>query len=198
MIPLGVMASGHVEAASGSPVSMWSEFDVYNDYPNAPTSGSWNVGTVIQFNVAGAVTALRYPEHSSSSSHVYLRLYEETGAPAVREVIYQSVSGRSGWVEMPITPYAVTAGQRLMPTFTNAPIDPYYAAWNFWTNAPFTSGVDSPDGSMTVPASVTFAGLTTYPGRYATTTDPWAKFPTATYQASNYWADVLFIPGGTP
>lgn len=153
----------------------------------ASDSASYNLGTVIRCNVAGNITALRFyvtsPHDPFTST---LRLYIDGTTTPVREVTAPAwvYANPSQWVEVPITPYPVGAGQVVMSAYT---ITGYYTA----VGGGLLSDITNADGALTAPSTVNFNGVSTN-GRYSTTL---TAIPDQNYNYGLYFADLVLTTG---
>ena len=131
-------------------------------------------------NAAGTITELRYFRGAADASDTdtrVLNLWNAAGA-LLGSVTVTSAAGESGWqVGTLSAPIAIEAGATYVVSYGTT--QNYAATANY-----FTIAHSGPDGVLTAGvASGVFADGT--PG----------VFPTATYNATNYWADVTFVPG---
>lgn len=142
----------------------------------------YNLGTVIRANVAGNITALRYYQTPSMAAQIVtLRLYVDGSTTPVATATNDQVAGAEGWVEVSITPYAISSGQYFMAAYTT---NGYYRA----LPAAFGTDIVSSDGNLTAPSSPTFNGVTGN-GRYTSTQ---TAIPDSTFNGTSYYADVVF------
>lgn len=185
MIPLGVLASANVPASGGggTETSIWGA-SAPGGNPDA--SGNYNLGTVITCNNAGQITALRYYEALSGAGTVTLRLYIDGSSTAVREVTHTATSGVQQWNTVSITPYTVTAGQRVMVAYS-APltINKYWSQSGTFASASLSSA----DSALTAPqnGSASFNSVSTN-GRYSSSR---TTMPTLSFNSSGYAADLV-------
>jgi hypothetical protein len=90
----------------------------------------------------------------------------------------------SGWQTVNFaSPVAITAGTTYVASYHSSG---YYSANGNYFAAAYVNG------SLTAPASGSSGGNGVY--AYGAST----SFPSNTYNASNYWVDVVFSPGTTP
>lgn len=147
-------------------------------YSGAPANSGetgYELGVKFKSSVAGSVVGLRfYKESANTGTHVG-RLWSSSGTK-LAEVTFTNETS-SGWQEMLFSnPVSISANTQYVASYT-APTDD----WSFSTNF-FTS--DYVNGVLTA-----YNNATTDNGVYQTYAD---LFPIYTYQASNYWVDVLF------
>jgi hypothetical protein len=144
------------------------------------------VGTRFRTSVDGFVTALRYYKGIGNTGTHIGQLWTSSGT-LLAQATYVNESG-SGWqvVTLP-TPVAITAGVSYIVTYYSS--DGYYST----TGGFFNSSVVN--GPLTAPADAVGANN----GVYSYSFSP--AFPTETYQAENYFVDVIFnanlAPDGT-
>jgi len=136
------------------------------------------VGVKFTPTVPGTVMGIRfYKAPSNVGSHVG-SLWDAAGDLLSSSTFTNETS--SGWQQVMFsTPVAVTAGT----TYVAAAFDPngHYSV----TSAGFSSGVTN--GPLQAPASSTTPnGVYTYGGT--------SVFPSSSFNATNYWVDVLFAP----
>ena len=138
-----------------------------------------------QSNVAGQVTALRFFRSTGDTATDILDLWSATGTKLASATFTNTAA--SGWqtVTLP-TPVSITANTTYVASYHTT--GAYVATNNF-----FTSAVTS--GPLTAPATTTITGgngVYAYGGTGTT-----GIFPTNTFDAANYWADVVFVAAGS-
>ncbi len=149
---------------------------------DAGDGGSVVLGMKFTPDVNGTITGIRfYKAPANTGTHV--GTLWSSGGVRLGEASFTGETG-SGWQTLPLTtPVAVTAGATYVVSYL-AP-NGHYAA----TGGVFASGpIDSPP--LHAPASAT-----TPNGVFAYSATP--VFPTGSWNASSYWVDVLFAPGGS-
>ncbi len=164
-----------VVAPGQAPVSLFSA-------SSAP-AGSFQDGTPLEVgvrittSVAGQITALKFYRSASDTGPDVLDLWSSTGTN-LASVAFTNTTA-SGWqtVALP-TAVTLTAGATYVASYHTT--GAYVATNNY-----FTSAVTN--GPLT--ASATGNGVYAYGGTNAA-----GIFPTSTWSAANYWADVVFIP----
>ncbi len=133
-------------------------------------------------NAAGTITELRYFRGAADASDTDTRVLNLWDATGVRlgSVTVTSTTGESGWqVGTLSAPISIQAGATYVVSYGTT--QNYAVTANY-----FTTAHAGPDGVLTAgTASGVFAEGT--PG----------VFPTSTFNASNYWADVTFVPTST-
>ena len=134
-------------------------------------------------NAAGTITELRYFRGAADASDTDTRVLNLWNAAGVLlgSVTVTSTAGESGWqVGTLSTPIAIEAGATYVVSYGTT--QNYAVTANY-----FTTAHSGPDGVLT-------AGVSS--GVFADGTP--GVFPTVSYNASNYWADVTFIPNSAP
>ena len=166
-------------AEDGSGSSVFGSTDApTTTVTNDPTD--YELGMRFTANVAGTITELRYFRGAADAGDTdtrVLNLWNAAGA-LLGSVTVTSAAGESDWqVGVLSTPIAIEAGATYVVSYGTT--QNYAATANY-----FGTAHSGPDGVLTAgAASGVFAAGT--PG----------AFPTATYNATNYWADVTFVPG---
>jgi uncharacterized repeat protein (TIGR02543 family) len=129
--------------------------------------------------VDGTVTALRYYKPVGATGTHTGSLWTGAGTLLAQQVFTGETA--SGWQEVTLTtPVPITAGQTYVVSYFSASGD--YVGTNFYFTQQvgtglvhgLANGTDGPNGV------------------YLYTASP--AFPTQTFQSSNYWADVRFVP----
>ena len=143
----------------------------------------YELGMRFTANAAGTITELRYFRGAADANDTDTRVLNLWNAAGVRlgSVTVTSTAGESGWqVGTLSAPIAIQAGATYVVSYGTT--QNYAATANY-----FTTAHSGPDGVLTAGvASGVFADGT--PG----------VFPTASYNASNYWADVTFVDAVAP
>ena len=156
-------------------------FDVDEEPTTTVTTDptDYELGMRFTANVAGTITELRYFRGAADASDTDTRVLNLWNAAGVLlgSVTVTSTAGELGWqVGTLSAPIAIEAGATYVVSYGTT--QNYAATANY-----FNTAHSGPDGVLTAGvASGVFAAGT--PG----------VFPTATYNASNYWADVTFVP----
>ena len=135
-----------------------------------------------QSNTAGDITALKFYRSASDTGTDILDLWSSTGTKLASATFTNTAA--SGWqtVTLP-TPVSITANTTYVASYHTT--GAYVATSNF-----FTSAVTS--GPLTAPATSAITGgngVYSYGG-----TSTAGIFPTSTFGAANYYADVVFRP----
>ncbi len=143
----------------------------------------YELGMRFTANAAGSITELRYFRGAADASDTDTRVMNLWNAAGVLlgSVTVTSAAGESGWqVGTLSTPIAIHAGATYVVSYGTT--QNYNATANY-----FTTAHSGPDGVLTAGASA---------GVFAEGTP--GIFPTASYNSSNYWVDVTFIPNSAP
>jgi hypothetical protein len=184
---VGTPGSG-VTVNVGCPCSLWSGVT-----PPDPDSGEGNpieVGVKFKSDVFGTVNGIRFYK-SSLNTGTHIGSLWTTSGQRLAQATFTGESA-SGWQSVTFSsPVPITPGTTYVASYY-APNGHYAGTPNyFYYPAPFGSTrLDSP------PLHAIKANGTTANGVYdygATST-----FPTSTYNASNYWVDVMFSPSTPP
>jgi len=136
------------------------------------------LGMKFRVSTNGVIKALRFYKGSNNDASTYvLKLYQNSNQSLLGSVNFSNTTA-TGWqtVNLP-TPIAVTAGTTYVVS-VYSPGGNYVSTLNYFTSArtvgPLTGLADGTDGNNGV-------------YRYGS-----AGFPTSSYQASNYWVDVVY------
>jgi hypothetical protein len=164
---------------STTTVSAWPDTALPSIIADSDTAAV-ELGVKFRVTVAGSINAIRFYRSAANAARV-VRLWSVAGAKLAEANV--PTSAPAGWVTVPITPTAVAAATTYVASY-HAPVGRYSANSNGLatarTNASLTMLADGTDG----PNGVYQYG----PG----------GFPTQTWQATNYWVDVVFAPGAEP
>ncbi|MFC7397571.1 DUF4082 domain-containing protein [Chelatococcus sp. GCM10030263] len=138
---------------------------------------SVELGMKFQSDVAGTITGIRYYKSADDTGPHVANLWTATGT-LITSATFQNETA-SGWQTVSLAePVAIEANTTYIVSYHS---NGYYAATdNFFTNA-VTNG-----SHLTAPASGASGGN----GVYAYGSG--SSFPTDTFNASNYWVDVIF------
>jgi len=181
-------ASGNVPAADDTwtfvsrtcPCTMFAP----SAQPAIASSGdgaSVELGVKFRADVAGTITGIRFYKGSANTGVHVGSLWTSSGTLLAQATFTGETA--SGWQQVTFaSPVAVTAGTTYVASY-HAPNGNYSVNLNGLqtqvVNPPLRALQDGADGGN---------GLYLYGSSVA--------FPTQTYQASNYWVDVLFSPSG--
>ena len=171
-----VSVTDRAENGSGSNV-----FSSTDEPPTIVTTdqGDYELGMRFTANAAGSITELRYFRGAADANDTDTRVLNLWNAAGVLlgSVTVSSTPGESGWqVGALSAPIAIEAGATYVVSYGTT--QNYAATANY-----FNTAHSGPDGVLTagVASGVFAAGA---PG----------VFPTASFNATNYWADVTFVP----
>jgi VCBS repeat-containing protein len=146
---------------------------------NTDDQASVELGVRFQTSVAGTISGIRFYKGSQDTSTHTGSLWSSTGVQLGKLTFTNETA--TGWQTAYFTsPITVTPGQIYTASY-HTDTGRYSSTTNY-----FTSDVTS--GPLTAPAS----NNGVY--RYGTG----SLFPTATFQAENYWVDVVFNTGSAP
>ena len=137
------------------------------------------VGVKFTSSVAGQITALKFYRSASDTGSDLLDLWTSTGTKLASATFTNTAA--SGWQTVTLaTPVSIAANTTYVASYHTT--GAYVATNNFFTTA-VTSGV------LTAPSTTTAGGNGVY--AYGGTSTA-GIFPTNTFSAANYWADVVF------
>ena len=137
------------------------------------------LGVKFRSTVAGSVTGLRFYKAAGNTGTHVGRLWSATGTLLAEGTF--SGETASGWQALTFgTPVAITAGTTYVASYL-APNGRYSVTGAAFASAPFAN---APLSALASPESPN--------GVYAYSATP--VFPNASFNASNYWVDVLFAP----
>ncbi|TGD95707.1 DUF4082 domain-containing protein [Methylobacterium nonmethylotrophicum] len=160
-----------------SPVSLFSA-SATPAIASESDTGAVELGVKFQTSTAGTVSAIKFYKGSQNTGTHTGTLWSSTGQ--VLATVTFANETASGWQTATFSnPVALTAGTTYVASYhTNTG---HYST----TANGFSSAVTS--GPLTAPATAN--GVYAYGGT--------SVFPTTTFQATNYWVDVVFNPGAT-
>jgi VCBS repeat-containing protein len=154
---------------------------------NIPAQTNLNDGTPLEVGVkftssaAGQITALKFYRSASDTGSDLLDLWTATGTKLASATFTNTAA--TGWQTVPLaTPVNINANTTYIASYHTT--GTYVATSNF-----FTAAVTS--GTLTAPSTTTAGGNGVY--AYGGTSTA-GIFPTSTFGAANYWADVVFRP----
>jgi Ca2+-binding RTX toxin-like protein len=169
------------------------------DVPSRFVSGSsdptnYELGTRFTANATGTVEALRYYRGAADADDTDARTLTlwnaQTGAN-IGSASVTSAPGDTGWqVANLATPVSLQSGASYIVSYSYAfnngsgAVESYAATASYFTAAKQSAG-----GYLTAPASGASAGN----GVFAAGAP--GSFPASTFNATNYWTDVIFRPG---
>lgn len=142
----------------------------------------YELGTRFTTTSSGAITSLRYYRGAADAGDVdtrTLHLWDVSGA-VIASAVVSSGQGETGWQSAALsTPINVSAGETF--TVSYGTTQNYAVTQNYFTTAQTSAG-----GGIEAPASAGGAGNGVFSANST------GGYPTASYQASNYWVDVTF------
>jgi hypothetical protein len=178
----GGTASANVALTVAQPSAMQSLFAA-NATPSTITENdpdSVELGMKFTASAAGIVDGIRFYKGPENIGVHTGSLWTNTGT-LLGSLTFTNETA-SGWQSASFsTPISITAGTTYVVSYHSA--GHYSADGNY-----FSSSVSS--GNLTAPSSTTSGGNGVY--AYSSGT----AFPTDTYNASNYWVDVVYAPAG--
>ena len=179
-------ANGTGPASSPSPST--TPADTLFDFSTPATidsgdSSSVELGVNFTSSTSGTVTGIRFYKAATNTGTHVGSLWTSTGTLLASGTFTNETA--SGWQTLTFSsPVAISAGTDYVAGYL-APSGHYS-----YNGSGFSSAVTH--GPLTAPAT---GSVTPGNGLYAYSST--STFPTSTYQASNYWVDVLFQPGST-
>ncbi|MEX0679333.1 MAG: DUF4082 domain-containing protein, partial [Pirellulales bacterium] len=169
-----VTSSFTTAAAASSSSSVWPRTTT----PSTVDSGDGNsieLGMKFSANTNGSITGLWFYKSAANTGTHTGSLWSASGQLLATATFTGETA--SGWQRVDFaSPVAVTAGTTYVASYhTNSG---HYSVNRSYFNSPYTSG------PLTVPAN---GGVYGYGS---------GGFPTSSFQGSNYWIDVDFVPSG--
>lgn len=198
-----VVSVTDVQESGGTPDGS----SLFDQAPTNFTSGTsdptnYELGTKFVASQDGSITALRYYRgvvDADDTDSRTLRLWDASGG-VLGSVAVTSTPSQTGWqVGSLTTSISITAGQTYIVSYGyvfdngDGSVESYAATGNY-----FATSHTSPDGVLTAPASGAPSGSSSGGvgnGLYATGSP--GVFPTQSFNAANYWVDVIFQGVGT-
>lgn len=162
---------------TGAGVSIWSASTVPAT-PSANDGSAVEVGLKFQADVSGSVTGIRFYKGAGNAGTHIGHLWSASGT-LLATVTFTGETA-SGWQQANLSaPVSLTAGTTYVVS--------YYAPQGHYAgdNGYFSTGIDT--GTLKALADGVAAGNGVY--LYGS-----GGFPTQSYNASNYWVDVVFNP----
>jgi hypothetical protein len=179
----GGTASANVGLSVTAPGSAVSLFSASNTpaQTNLNDSRALEVGVKFTSSAAGQITALKFYRSAGDTGPDLLDLWSSTGTKLASATF--SNTGASGWQSVTLgTPVSIAANTTYVASYHTTRA--YVATNNFFTAA-------ATSGPLTAPSTTTAGGNGVY--AYGGTNTA-GIFPTNTFGAANYWADVVFQP----
>jgi hypothetical protein len=139
------------------------------------------LGVQFKSSQAGAITAIRfYKGPNNTGTHVG-NLWNAASKSLLGSATFSSETA-SGWQQVNLSsPVAITANTLYAVS--------YHCNGNYSATNDYFDSADHSNGPLTAPATGNVAGGN---GIYAYGSG--SSFPTNTFQGSNYWVDVVFVP----
>jgi hypothetical protein len=136
------------------------------------------LGVKFQSSVAGNITAIRFYKGPKNTGTHTAHLWSASGTPLAAATF--SGESASGWQQVNLSsPVAITANTIYIASYhTNTGF--YSADGNYFASA-------HTNGTLTAPVSASSGGNGVY--NYGST----SSFPANSYNATNYWIDVVFV-----
>ncbi|MCE4226828.1 DUF4082 domain-containing protein, partial [Methylobacterium sp. C25] len=149
------------------------------DVVNTTDSSAIELGVKFQASTAGTISGIRFYKGSQDTGTHTGELWSSTGTQ-LATATFTTETG-SGWQTVTFAnPISVTAGTTYVASY-HTDVGRYSNSVDFFDNA-YTNG------PLTAPSSATSGGNGVYAYGAA------SQFPTSTFQATNFWVDVLFNP----
>lgn len=166
-------------ALAACPCSIWSPTSTPGTADSNDPSGV-ELGTKFRADESGYITGVRFYK-SANNTGTHVGSIWSTGGTRLASATFTSETS-SGWQQVSFSsPLAITAGTTYIVSYY-AP-NGHYA---FDSNTFATSGVDN------APLHALANGVNGGNGVYAY--GPASAFPTSSYNSSNYWVDVVYLP----
>ena len=137
------------------------------------------VGMKFRSSVAGQITALKFYRSSADTGTDLLDLWTSSGTKLASATFTNTAA--NGWQTVTLaTPVSISANTIYVASYHTT--GEYVTTDNYFT-------ADVSNGTLTAPSTANASGNGVYAYGGTTTT---GIFPTSTYNAANYWADVVF------
>ena len=178
--PFNFSIAGTVSSGGGG-TPMTSLFSNSNMTPQTYNDGKQlELGMNFESSVSGQINALKFYRSPGDTGPDVLDLWTATGTKLASATFTNTAA--SGWQTVALSPpVAIAANTNYVVSYHTT--GAYVATPKFFT-ADFTNGV------LTAPSTTTVGGNGVYAYGGSSTT---GIFPTNTYNANNYWADVVFV-----
>jgi len=164
-------------------VSIWPSTTVPGTVDGGPDSAV-ELGVKFRSDVAGSITGIRFYKATANTGTHVGNLWSSAGA-LLGSVTFSGETA-SGWQQMLLAaPVAITSNTVYVASY-HCTIGHYSADLNYFTS----KGADNP------PLHALTNGVSGGDGVYAYGTS--SAFPTLTYNAANYWVDIVFQPAVAP
>lgn len=150
--------------------------------PSDPDTSAVELGMKFSSNVNGQVTGVRFYKSSANTGAHIGNLWDSNGTKLAS--VNFSGETASGWQQASFSaPVNITANNNYVISY-HAPVGRYAGDNNYFT-------ASKTSGPLTAPASSAASGNGVY--KYGA-----SGFPSNTYNASNYWVDVVFSTNTNP
>jgi len=140
-------------------------------------SNAVEVGVKFSASTNGTINAIRFYKGSLNTGTHVGHLWNSTGALLAQATFTDETA--SGWQQVDFAPVQITANTTYVASYF-APVGRHAQNVNYFTT-PLVSG------PLTAPAGAN--GVYKY--------GPTSAFPTETFQSTNYWVDIVFVPQST-
>jgi hypothetical protein len=140
-----------------------------------PETGSLELGVKFQSSLNGRITGIRFYKGPQNTGRHVGHLWSATGALLATATFTNETA--TGWQQVNLTnPVSITAGTTYIASYhTN--IGHYSSDENYFNTAHTSGPLTAPSSSASGGNGVAASG---------------SGFPTITYNASNYWVDIVF------
>ena len=167
-------------AAQACPCSAWNNSTLPAAASVADT-GAVELGVKFRTDVSGFIAGIRFYKGSANTGTHIGNLWSGTGTRLATATFTSETT--SGWQQVNFaTPVAITANTVYVASY-HAPNGGYAADSSYFANSGIDSGV------------LHFLQNGVSGGNGVFTYSPTSTFPTSTFQATNYWVDLVFATG---
>jgi hypothetical protein len=174
------VGTGTQSTASAAVIPRATLFDFATPGTVDVADGSVNLGVKFMSDVGGTVTGVRFYKSAANTGTHIGTLWSSTGT-SLASVTFTGETA-SGWQTMLFSsPVTISAGTTYVVSYL-APNGHYSANGGAFTSSPFDNGQLHALSTLTSPNGVYLYGSAN-------------AFPNNTYNATNYWVDVLFAAG---
>ncbi len=160
--------------------SIWLSTSVPTVVDQGPDNDPVELGVKFKSDVAGSITGIRFYKASTNTGIHTGSLWSSTGTLLASATFNAETA--SGWQQVNFSSPVEIAPNTVYVASYHTSAGHYSADSNYFANA----GIDSP------PLHALQSGVSEFNGVYKYSTS--SAFPTDSYQASNYWVDVVFSP----
>jgi len=164
---------------AGTPVTIWAATAAPAAFATSDAS-SVELGVKFRSDVAGTVTGVRFYKGTTTTGTHTGTLWSSTGTRLATATF--SGETKSGWQQVTFAaPVAITANTIYVVSY-------HTSVGNYAYTAAYFSSKGADNAPLHAPATGAVSGGNgVY--RYSTAT----SFPTSTFNANNYWVDVVFV-----